>query len=616
MTSPNMRKSDDVVYKRHKVWKGVLDESSAGGVPGYTVAVKTSKEGKGEGAEEMMREATVMAQVSGHPNLVSLIGVVTSGTPLLLAISLCEHGSLLSVLKDRKRKGRTAKPFTFAERAKMALDTAKGMAHLTECKFVHRDLAARNVLVDALHTCKVADFGLARGTAGARAGPETNDDGDEEEYYRSRTGTFPVRWTAPEAMQTMRFTEATDVWSFGILVVEIYTDGGKPYAGMTNAAVISKVQAGYRAPQPTGCTDDMYTIMLECWCEKGTSRPAFHNLVNMLQGVLVNAGQSGVENNDAVETEYTRGQEDIGAKNGSHGIAFNGTYMETQPDPTNNGTGMPSQDSTQTFVVGDRVIVTGVNSEGTVRFVGPHKVKGTERVGVELDKQVGKNNGTIGGNIYFHAKERHGALCLPSDCTLISNAGSIAETVLDDAPNFASLRRHTSSAGSKQGWMAAKAVATPARDKSSITSANNAAYISAAPSVALGDRVTVDGYKGEGTVRFVGPHKVKGTMRIGVELDQQVGKNNGTIGGKVYFTAKDRHGVLCSPNDCTIIGSTSRGVVADDDGGRLVLAETAFDDLNIIGSTETDDVVTPNDEYLSVVATLQGNGGDDGAMEL
>merc|ERR1719272_2540931 len=129
------------------VWKGILDESSAGGVPSYMVAVKTSKEAKGEGADEMLREATVMAQVSGHPNLVSLIGVVTSGTPLLLLLSLCEHGALLSVLKERKLTGgRSNTPFTLAERVKMALDIANGMAHLTALSFVHRDLAARNVL--------------------------------------------------------------------------------------------------------------------------------------------------------------------------------------------------------------------------------------------------------------------------------------------------------------------------------------------------------------------------------------------------------------------------------------------------------------------------------------
>jgi ephrin-B len=268
-----------------EVWKAVLDETSAGGVPGYMVAVKTSKETKGEGAEEMLREATVMAQVSGHPNLVSLIGVVTSGAPLLLLLSLCENGSLLSLLKKRKEKRPGSKRVTLAERVKMALDTARGMEHLTANKFVHRDLAARNVLVDALLQCKIADFGLARGTAGARAGPNTNEDGEEEEYYRSRTGTFPVRWTAPEAMQTMRFTEGSDVWSFGITMIEVFTDGTKPYATMDNAAVISQVQGGYRAPQPKLCPAPMYALMLECWHVKAAGRPTFTRLVQQIEAM-------------------------------------------------------------------------------------------------------------------------------------------------------------------------------------------------------------------------------------------------------------------------------------------------------------------------------------------
>merc|ERR1711935_1327124 len=168
----------------------------------------------------------------------------------------------------------------------MALDTANGMAHLTTSKFVHRDLAARNVLVDAMQNCKVADFGLARGIAGARAGPGTNEDGDEEDYYRSKTGTFPVRWTSPEAMQTMRFSEATDVWAFGITILEVFTDGGKPYAGMTNAAVISQVQGGYRAEQPKLCTDGLYRILLECWAENPADRPSFLELAEDIKAEL------------------------------------------------------------------------------------------------------------------------------------------------------------------------------------------------------------------------------------------------------------------------------------------------------------------------------------------
>lgn len=331
------------------------------------VAVKTSKETTGEGADEMLREgsfhsavsvlhhpcatwqlvlfsrvatililtytfylwcivrtfslATVMAQVSGHPNLVSLIGVVTSGAPLLLLISLCEEGSLLALLKAKRIKNAPDwKPFSVEDRIKMAIETAKGMAHLTASKFVHRDLACRNVLVDATMTCKVADFGLARGIAGARAGPAATEDGDEEEYYRSRTGTFPVRWTSPEAMQTMRFSEATDVWSFGIVMIELFTDGGKPYAGMANAAVITKVQGGYRAEQPKLCTDQMYAIMLECWAAKATNRPTFAKLVAELEGIK-----------SSVASISPRVSATLAASSPRQAVAVNDTYMTDEP---------------------------------------------------------------------------------------------------------------------------------------------------------------------------------------------------------------------------------------------------------------------------------------------
>jgi len=242
----------------------------------------------------------------------------------------------------------------------------------------------------------------------------------------------------------------------------------------------------------------MYAIMLECWCEKASSRPAFHNLVNMLQGLTATSDQPSALNN-AASADETSSQE-ISDRNGSRGVALNDTYMSNQPENGThnivvNDTYLSNQQQPN-FVLGDRVIVAGFNSEGTVRFVGPHKVKATLRVGVELDKQVGKNNGTIGGNTYFHAKERHGILCLPTDCTLIfssggggSGDGSVAETVLDEAPNFASLKRHTSTSGSKDGWKNAKPISVPAIPTGTTS---NAAHLDPAPSMSLGDESTED----------------------------------------------------------------------------------------------------------------------------
>ena len=272
-----------------EVWKGVLDESSSGGVPGYMVAVKTSKEAKGEGAEELLREALVMAQLTGHPNVVSLVGVVTSGVPLLLLLSLCEQGSLQSCLKEGKCPGQRKMPGTAPSDTSaltMALEIARGMTHLVEGKFVHRDLAARNVLLDSEFVCKIADFGLSRAVAA-----KDPDDENAQEYYTSRNGAFPVRWTAPEAFETMKFSSTTDIWSYAIVLLEVVTGGRRPYDGMRNEQVVQKVMAGYRAPRPDpGCSLELYAVMLRCWNVVPEERPSFVELVTLLTQLQQNGG--------------------------------------------------------------------------------------------------------------------------------------------------------------------------------------------------------------------------------------------------------------------------------------------------------------------------------------
>ena len=193
-------------------------------MPEYMAAAKTVKESAPASAtDELVREAALMAQMDRHPNIVSLVGVVTRGTPKMLLISLAQHGSLLEYLQ--KNSGANNLNLTPTLRASAGLHVARGMAHISAFRLVHRDLAARNVLVGSGWVFKVADFGLSRAaTSGG------NGNSDAEEYYRSRNGVFPVRWTAPEAMKDSKYTQASDVWSFGITLVEVYTDGAQPYA--------------------------------------------------------------------------------------------------------------------------------------------------------------------------------------------------------------------------------------------------------------------------------------------------------------------------------------------------------------------------------------------------
>ena len=169
-----------------------------------------------------------MAQVKKHPNVLALVGVITSGEPLMLVIQFCNLGSLYSLLKKRAANGIL---ITYENKVRIAEQIACGMCHLSDHSLIHRDLAARNVLVSELFSnspagaveCKIADFGLSRVARPTLEGAAENDDDDEDdrpEYYRSSRGVFPVRWTAPESMETLKFSQASDVWSFGIVIVE------------------------------------------------------------------------------------------------------------------------------------------------------------------------------------------------------------------------------------------------------------------------------------------------------------------------------------------------------------------------------------------------------------
>ena len=183
-----------------------------------------------------------------------------------------------------------------AERLKFAHHVARGMAHLQSKRVVHRDLAARNILVDSLLVCKVADFGLSR--ASQRKGDGDGDAGpgveDQEVYYTAnRGGTFPVRWTAPEAMETLRFSTATDAWSYGVLLLEIFEDGGTPYPGMNNETVIGRVLSGHRAAKPRNCSAAVYqAIMLRCWDSDPARRPSFAEVESLCDVAVAEATAS------------------------------------------------------------------------------------------------------------------------------------------------------------------------------------------------------------------------------------------------------------------------------------------------------------------------------------
>ncbi|CAI8021516.1 Ephrin type-A receptor 8 (Fragment) [Geodia barretti] len=78
-------------------------------------------------------------------------------------------------------------------------------------------------------------------------------------------GKSPVKWTAPEALHYKKYSTASDAWSFGVVLYEIWTLGASPYFLMTNNEVYEKIQSGYRLPPPPGCPRAVYQAMINCW---------------------------------------------------------------------------------------------------------------------------------------------------------------------------------------------------------------------------------------------------------------------------------------------------------------------------------------------------------------
>ncbi|XP_042889572.1 tyrosine-protein kinase Src42A-like [Penaeus japonicus] len=221
------------------------------------VAVKTMRPGK-MSVDEFLAEAHVLKMMR-HPKLLQLFAVCTMEEPYYIITELVRGGSLLDHMRGRGRG------MVLEDKVYVGAQVASGMEYLENKNFIHRDLAARNVLVGENNTVKVADFGLSRLVK-------------EDEYEAHAGAKFPIKWTAPEALSFSRFSTKSDVWSFGVFLMEVATLGASPYPGMTNAEVVDALDRGYRMPCPRECPHLLYTIMMECWAKEPANRPTFETL--------------------------------------------------------------------------------------------------------------------------------------------------------------------------------------------------------------------------------------------------------------------------------------------------------------------------------------------------
>ncbi|XP_044147095.1 proto-oncogene tyrosine-protein kinase ROS [Bufo gargarizans] len=263
-----------------EVYQGIAKNILGSGTGTQKVAVKTLKsDATDQEKVEFLKEAHLMSQFH-HPNILKLLGVCLYNEPQYIILELMDGGDLLSYLRGARTNSVVQDTLlSTVHLLDMSQDISRGCEYLEKLHFVHRDLAARNCLVSVKEynnpsrKVKIGDFGLAR-------------DVYKSDYYRKKgEGLLPVRWMAPESLIDGIFSTRSDVWSFGVLLWELFSLGQQPYQGYSNMEVLHYVCSGQRMDSPDNCPDDMWDIMLKCWEQNPTGRPTFSQIQKQLESL-------------------------------------------------------------------------------------------------------------------------------------------------------------------------------------------------------------------------------------------------------------------------------------------------------------------------------------------
>lgn len=235
---------------------------------GVAVAVKLFRNPMKNVVEDFQHEALMMAKISHHPHVVNFIGASFPPNGVAIVLGFCEGGSLLIALEKKILRA--------ADKTRVLGEVASALSFLHSLGIVHRDVAARNVLLDGAGRAKLADLGLSR----------LLEDKQNEQTTNSSLG--PVRWMAPEAIRDRCYSSASDAFSFGVLMAEVWSDGAPPYADLKSVAdvAIAVTQQGARpqiAPSTPAAQADFMRRLFAAEPEQRPPMEALHRALHSIE---------------------------------------------------------------------------------------------------------------------------------------------------------------------------------------------------------------------------------------------------------------------------------------------------------------------------------------------
>uniref|UniRef100_A0A672JQ86 Tyrosine-protein kinase n=1 Tax=Salarias fasciatus TaxID=181472 RepID=A0A672JQ86_SALFA len=252
---------------------------------GELVAVKRLQPNKQSTLDDFQKEVNTLS-VLHCDYIVKYRGVCYSMGRLSMSLVMeyLPHGSLIGYMDNNRHNISTRLMLLFASQI------CKGMEYLQTLRYVHRDLAARNILVASDSLVKIADFGLTKVIP------------FDKEYYRvTHPGESPIFWYAPESINESIFSHKSDVWSFGVVLHELFSycdincnpkrlfmqEIGHSVQGTSISMHLANIlKNNWRLPVPPACPPKVYSLMKQCWKYNFDERPCFTTLGNQIETII------------------------------------------------------------------------------------------------------------------------------------------------------------------------------------------------------------------------------------------------------------------------------------------------------------------------------------------
>ncbi|KAI3760333.1 hypothetical protein L1987_50727 [Smallanthus sonchifolius] len=278
-----------------KVYKGILTN-------GTVVAIKRAQEGSLQGEKEFLTEIELLSRLH-HRNLVSLLGFCDEEGEQMLVYEFMSNGTLRDHLSEKYKES-----LSFSMRLRIALGSAKGILYLhseADPPIFHRDIKATNILLDSKLISKVADFGLSR------LAPVADMEGVVPGHVSTVVKGTPG-YLDPEYFLTHKLTDKSDVYSLGVVFLELLT-GMHPITHGKN--IVREVNIAYRSGMifsvidakmgsyPSECVEKFVTLALKCCKEDTDERPSMAEIVRELENIRHMMPESDSQTSDYIVTK-------------------------------------------------------------------------------------------------------------------------------------------------------------------------------------------------------------------------------------------------------------------------------------------------------------------------